>query len=254
MLGVLLGAVVLHPVTMAIYWFEFHPESTGLATMWAFVHHRVQAGFSAPMLMMTGTFAVIGGVLGLTYGMAWEALAKRRRAQDALELELGRTLPALLAAGEGEVLEYKASARWDYREGKTSGLVEDAIARAVAGLMNHRGGSILIGVDDAGSPVGLAKDYASLRRRDRDGFQQFLMTLIQRRLGAKACTLVHVLFHAPDDNELCHIVVEPSPQPVYFLAERGAQYYVRTGNATRALDVREALEHIAARWPRRSPV
>lgn len=246
-IGALLGAVVLHPITMAIYWFEFHPEASGVGTMLAFVKYRLQAGFSRHMLTMTGVFSVIGGLHGLAYGLVSATLAERRRALYALELELGHGIPTLLAAGEGEVLEYKASARWDYREGKTSSTIEEATARAIAGLMNHRGGNLLIGVDDAGAVVGLEKDYASLRRRDRDGYQQFLMSLIQRRLGAQACTLVHVMFHSVDGRDLCRVLVEPAPGPVYFATERGAEYFVRTGNGTRALDVREALEHIASR-------
>lgn len=245
--GAVLGAALLHPVTMAIYWFEFHPEASGWRTIWAFVNYRMQAGFSVAMLAMMGVFAFIGGVHGLAYGIVSATLAERRRTLDALELELGRAIPALLAAGESELLEYKSSARWDYREGKTSGGIEDATARAIAGLLNHRGGNLLIGVDDSGTALGLESDYASLRRKDRDGYQQFLMSLVQRRLGAKACTLVHVMFHAIDGREICRVLVEPAPSPVYFAAERGAEYYVRAGNGTRALDVREAIEHIATR-------
>lgn len=245
--GAVLGAVLLHPVTTAIYWFEVHPEASGWRTIWAFVNYRMQAGFSVAMLAMMGVFAFIGGAHGLAYGIVSATLAERRRTVDALELELGRAIPALLVAGESELLEYKSSARWDYREGKTSGTIEDATARAIAGLLNDRGGNLLIGVDDSGAALGLEKDDASLRRKDRDGYQQFLMTLLQRRLGAKACRLVHVMFHTIDGREVCRVLVEPAPSPVYFATERGAEYYVRTGNGTRALDVREAIEHTAAR-------
>jgi hypothetical protein len=38
-------------------------------------------------------------------------------------------------------------------------------------------------------------------------------------------------------------------QPVYVRTNGGAHYFLRTGNATRELDVQEALLHVSQRWP-----
>ena len=249
--GALVGVGVLHPLTMVIYWFEFHPEVAGVSTVWAFVALRVRAGFSPAMWAMTGTFALIGAVLGLGTGWATRALALRRRQVDQLQAELTRSLASLLAAGEGETVEFKASARWDYREGRISRDVEGAVVRTIAGFMNHRGGSLLLGVDDAGVPVGLRHDMASLRRQNRDGFQQFVVELVERGLGADNCPLLHLLFHAMESTEICRVVVEPAARPVYLRDAQGAHYFLRTGNGTRELDAREAVDHISACWPRR---
>jgi len=245
--GALAGVMLLHPLTMVVYWFEFHPEVAGASSLWEFVVIRMRAGFALRMWPMTAIFALLGIVHAL--GIAWStrALAARQRQVNHLQSELARSVSSLIAAGEGEMVEFKAAARWDLREGRVSRAVEAAIVRAIAGFMNHRGGSLLIGVRDDGTPVGLQNDLSSLRRADRDGYQLFITGLVERHLGADACALVHVLFHIIGGQEVCRVVVEPADRPVYVRDEQGARYYLRTGNSTRELDARETVAHIAAR-------
>lgn len=245
--GALAGVLLLHPLTMVVYWFEFHPEVVGVSSVWEFVSQRMRAGFLPPMWPMTVVFALVGSTNALAIGWVVRSLALRQRQVDHLESELSRSVSSLIAAGEGEMVEFKSSARWDLREGKVSRAVETAIVRAIAGFMNHRGGSLLIGVRDDGMPVGLENDLRTLRRPDRDGFQQFIVGLVETWIGADACVLLHVLFHAVDGKEICRVVVEAAANPVFVRDEHGARYYVRTGNSTRALDAREAVAHTATR-------
>lgn len=245
--GALAGMLLLHPLTMVVYWFEFHPEIGGVSSLWEFVVLRMRAGFAPRMWPMTATFALLGIVHALGIGWFTRSLAERQRMVDRLESELARSVASLIAAGEGETVEFKAAARWDLREGRTSRTVESAIVRAIAGFMNHRGGSLLIGVRDDGTPVGLRNDLSSLRRADRDGYQQFIIGLVEKQMGADACALLHVFFHVMGGEEVCRVVVEPARRAVYVRDEQGARYYLRTGNSTRELDAREAVAHITAR-------
>jgi hypothetical protein len=248
--GSLLGVAVLHPLTMAIYWFEFHPEVIGVSSVSEFIVRRMQAGFSPSMWPMTAAFSLMGATLGLAAGVTLRVLMRRSRQVDQLQAELTRSLSSLLTAGEGETVEFKASARWDYREGKINRAMEVAVVRTIAAFMNHRGGSLLIGIDDRGMPIGLIRDLASLRRRDLDGYQQFVVGLVERHLGPSACSLIHVLFHSIDAQDVCRVVVEPASRPVYVKEGDTARYFLRTGNGTRELDARDVVEHIAARSTR----
>ena len=44
--------------------------------------------------------------------------------------------------------------------------------------MNAQGGLLVIGVADDGTPLGLDRDLATLGRKDLDGFQQTLVTVL----------------------------------------------------------------------------
>jgi len=251
--GAALGVFLLHPVTMAIYWFEFHHEHPTFISVWKFFIYRIQSAFSGEMLLMTLIFAAMGGLLGSASGIYLWAIVRRDQLLNYFQSELARDVHSLIEGGEGETVEFKASVRWDFQSNKINSALEHAIVKTIAGFLNHRGGNLLIGVKDSGEIIGLESDYATLKHQNRDGFQQFVMTLVKTRLGALACPLIHVVFQEIDDGkDVCRVIVEPSNQPVYVSTSGGAaHYFLRTGNTTREMDVQEAHQHISQRWPNR---
>lgn len=40
---------VMHPLSMVLYWFEFHPDIAKDSAVWAFVAFRLRVGFSPAM-------------------------------------------------------------------------------------------------------------------------------------------------------------------------------------------------------------
>jgi hypothetical protein len=95
LIGVVVGVAVIHPLSMVMYWFEFHPEFAMGSPMWTFVVVRLRAGFSPAMWPMTGIFAAIGAGLGLSAGWALHALVRRQWLVDKQRREL-RMLRELL--------------------------------------------------------------------------------------------------------------------------------------------------------------
>jgi predicted HTH transcriptional regulator len=181
--------------------------------------------------------------------LSYRANAFGRPGATFLQQELARPFASLIDGREGEQAEFKASARWDFRLGKMNKDLEDVVARTIAGFLNHRGGTLLVGVGDSGQVTGLEHDFRTLKRGDRDGFEQFVVSLVQTRLGGDVCPHVHVRFEDVEGKDVCRIVAEPSPWPVYCDDEGVARFYLRAGNGTRELDVREALAHVTQRWP-----
>lgn len=121
------------------------------------------------------------------------------------------------------------------------------VAKTITGFMNYRGGNLLIGVADNGENLGLQEDFATLKHRNRDGFERSLVDLVTTRLGGDKCSLVHCVFYKIHGKDICRVVVEPSTKAVYCHDGKVPKYYVRTGNGTRELNIQEALAHIAER-------
>ncbi|MGA2738964.1 MAG: ATP-binding protein, partial [Bryobacteraceae bacterium] len=165
---------------------------------------------------------------------------------------IDQQIAALIAAGESSTLEFKSSVRWDMRENRLNELLKYSVIKTVAAFLNSNGGTLLIGVDDERHVVGLRGDYSQFKKADvRDAFENWLTTQFIDQFGKPASRFYSLTFHQLDGQDICRIEVQPSPDPAYVDEKGGkpAQLYIRTGNASRALDTREIIEYSRHRWP-----
>ena len=249
--GIFLSCLVLHPVTMVIYCFEFHPELTQTGVL-SLIASRTGSAFSSQMWPMTAAFALIGALLGMGSGIYSRVIMRKLILVSQLDRKLGMTVPLIIATGESDTVEFKSSLRWDHCQKKCNKALEMVIVKTIAGFLNHDGGDLLIGVADDGSIVGIEGDYATLRKKDRDGFELLLMQLVKNALGGDVCTLLYAVFQEIYGRDVCRVLIEPANRSVYVQHEGRARYFVRTGNSTRELDAKEAVDHIARRDSLRS--
>lgn len=155
----------------------------------------------------------------------------------------------LIANGEGAKIEFKASTRWDYRNQAVNKSLEEVVAKTAAAFMNTDGGTLLVGIADDGTVLGLEADYKTLGKRpNRDGYQQHLVNILNQYLGKSASASLDIEFQPVMGQEVCCIHVKPSPTPVYFEDGAAAKVFVRTGNTTQELDARDAMTYVKSRW------
>ena len=159
-------------------------------------------------------------------------------------------LAALLLGGEGPRLEFKSTLRWDLRENRKNPDLEKVVVKTVAGFLNAEGGTLLLGVADDGTAVGLQPDYQSLGKPNRDGFSLHLTSLLLDRLGRDLAPHVSLSFHDLEGKDVCRVEITPSPRPVLVEEGNDEAFYLRTGNSTRRLSVSEVLAYEKQRWGR----
>jgi ATP-dependent Lon protease len=155
----------------------------------------------------------------------------------------------LMEHGESRTVEFKSSARWNLHRGDRDQAIEREIVKAVAGFMNGRGGTLLIGVNDNHEAVGLENDYKLTRkgnRAPRDSFENWLTDLFDTSIGKAALANVSVTFEQVDGYDVCRVDVAPCRKPVYALGKQTKDFFVRLNNGTRSLDVEEAFDYISS--------
>lgn len=158
-------------------------------------------------------------------------------------------LDAILKAGENEMTEFKSSARWDYKTNSYNKNLENVIVKTVAGLLNGKGGALVIGVDDRAKIVGLESDYKTLSTRpDRDGYQQFLVNLLSSALGKDRCAILSISFTAVEGVDICIIQIPRSSRPVYIRDGQQTRFVLRTGNTTQELSTQESVAYISSHF------
>lgn len=157
-------------------------------------------------------------------------------------------LRTLLLTGEGRRVEFKSTARWDLKEGRKNPALEDSVLKTIAGFLNAQGGTLLLGVADDGSAVGIEHDYQTLQKKDRDGFGLFLADLVLGAAGRDLAPCVHWSFQTLAGKDVCRIDVQPSPRPVFLADGNDEVLWLRVGNSTRRLTTKEAMAYEKTRW------
>lgn len=229
---------------MVIYWFEFSNTTFSFALLWEVMGRRIQDSFSLHMMGMSTTFIVIGGLVGLGSGIYYKMILKKNKTLKAQEAQLGKNIQLLIAEGESEKVEFKSSLRFDYNNNTVNKTLEKVFLKTIAGFLNARGGTLLLGVDDDGGILGLEQDYHSLKKKNRDGFELKLMQLISAHLGTENCALVRILFYNIDGKDICSLEINESFSPVYVNLDGKTIFYLRAGNSTKQLTVKEAVNYL----------
>ncbi len=197
------------------------------------------------------TTVVLGLISSVVAVAAYGALATR------LQRQRNATLAQLLSAGESDRLEFKSTARVNLRTGEKDPRMEQVIVKTVSAFLNSDGGTLLIGVADDGTPLGLEPDFATLKVPDADRFELWLRDLLTTTLGQNTAAAVGITVESvartaeSGDVPVCRVTCSPSPRPVYLRGGKNAppEFWVRAGNSTRQLTVDAAADYVMHRWP-----
>jgi hypothetical protein len=163
------------------------------------------------------------------------------------------TLEEIISEGESDELEFKATFRWDTREGNVNKSLQDAIVKTVAAFANAEGGTLLIGVDNNGQIVGLEHDYASMNG-DKDKFELAVRTALANSLSeAFVARKVGISFPTVGDREICQVEVDAASEPVIFdvissNGQKSEKFYVRSGNSSQEIPLRQVSSYFKDRF------
>ncbi len=158
-------------------------------------------------------------------------------------------LKGMVAGGENEGVEFKASFRVDRETGRVNRALSGVIAKTIAAFMNGNGGYLLIGVGDDGSVCGISEDLASLKRASKDGFELAVREAIGKYLGSEISPHVRIAFATLDDEVIAVVECPRHAEPVYYRENDASLFYVRDGNSSRPLDVAQATKYMRSRQP-----
>ena len=168
------------------------------------------------------------------------------------EPESAYTLRDLLASGESASLEFKSSLRWDIQRQKTNPDLQKMIYKTIAGFLNVEGGTLLIGVADNGTILGVEHDLGHKPQRmnstDRDKFGQLFQSTLLTYLEPEFNPYIHLSLEECESHTVAIVKVDPSPKPVYMKDNSHTEFHIRAGNTTKLLDVEAAHNHISMHW------
>lgn len=158
---------------------------------------------------------------------------------------------SLIKAGESEVIEFKSTARFNLHSSRCDEAITWAVIKTVAAFMNTDGGTLLIGINDHGEPVGIEKDFPHVRGANRDGWELWMTGAVKNALGKVAAVDLSVSYCTIEGWTIARIDVQRGSRPT-FASRKGKTrqvFFARLNNATEELSGPELLEYKHKHWP-----
>ena len=171
----------------------------------------------------------------------YKGLVPEKDATDQVE---DIKLEDLVGGGESDLVELKSTLRVNLHTGQKDSRMEQAVLRTLAGFLNRYGGTLIVGVSEDGSPVGLDVDGFD----SEDSMALYLVDMVNRSIGERFWAFMHVNFDDLEDDRVLAVHCEKAPSPVYVRDHSGEHFYVRTGQSSRELPENLVHEYIAQRF------
>lgn len=187
-----------------------------------------------------------------------EFLVKRRTGmarviQEAWKKLTGQLDPAapimvpvgeLIAGGEGEAVEFKSTLRTNLHTGQHDDKMHLMALKTIAGFLNAKGGTLLIGIADDGEALGIAAD--GFPNEDKMGLH--LVNLIGDRLGPVFLPFVHAHFEDYGGKRVLSVRCEPGPKAAFLKDGNLQRFFVRGVNATVELTGNQITDYVSKRF------
>lgn len=151
----------------------------------------------------------------------------------------------LVKAGETSTIEFKSTLRTNLHTGEKDPKMELMILKTIAGFLNSaNGGTLIIGVADDGTPVGLERDGFP----DEDKMALHLINLLKEKVGGHQALYVHPRFDDYGDVRALIVECDPAKSPAFVKDGGGERFYVRYGPSTQELPGSQAQAFIKHRF------
>ncbi len=153
-------------------------------------------------------------------------------------------LSDLLENGESDAVEFKSTLRTNLHTGEKDKRMETMVVKTIAGFLNTSGGTLIVGVRDDGSPVGIEQDNFS----NEDKMSLHLVNLINSRMGPHVMTNMHVHFEDYEERRVMVVRCKQASAAVYTLDGNAEKFYIRTGPSTVELQPSQIQAYIRQRF------
>lgn len=157
-----------------------------------------------------------------------------------------------IRAGESETVEYKSTLRTNLATDEKDVRMEKAVLKTIVAFLNTNGGTLLIGIADDGSVVGI--DEQSFDNRDK--LNLHMTHLIANQIGNEFLKFISFRlsdYRANEDDEpkgVMRVVCQKSDMPVFLIDGKTETFYVRSGPSSIDLTGTDLLSYASSRFKR----
>ena len=153
-------------------------------------------------------------------------------------------IASLVEQGECITIEFKSTLRKNLHTTQNDPRMEIGVLKTIAAFLNSKGGKLVIGVADDGSPVGIQEDGFA----NDDKFALHLDNLIRTRLGIHLMLYIHPRFDEHDGVTVMIVDCQPAKKPAFVKDGQVERFFVRTAASSMELTGSQMNSYIQDRF------
>lgn len=172
-----------------------------------------------------------------------------RKIEDALlvfdKLTVEEHVSQLLRDGESKTVEFKQTYSLDVKKRTKEKYIEVSAIKTIAAFLNTDGGTLLIGVDDHATIVGVDEEINLLHQGNRDKFLLNFKNQLKDLIGEQFYPVINYELIELHSRTVFQITCKRSDLEVYI---QDKDFYVRANPATDKLEGRKLTEYVRQRY------
>jgi predicted HTH transcriptional regulator len=153
-------------------------------------------------------------------------------------------LAEMVAGGETTNLEFKSTLRVNLHTGKSDPRIEMSALKTIAGFLNTRGGTLIIGCNDSGEPQGLEADQFA----NEDKMYLHLVNLVNERIGPQHMMYIHPRFEDMQEGRVLVVECWSARSPACLKDNNIERFFIRTGASTTELSLSQMQDFVKQRF------
>ncbi|UPT70971.1 MAG: ATP-binding protein [Flavobacterium sp. JAD_PAG50586_2] len=170
---------------------------------------------------------------------------------DDVDEDIIKSTIKLIEQGENSNTEFKSTLRVNLHTNQPDDKMELSCIKTLAGFMNSKSGTLLIGISDTKEVLGLDVDFKSFGNKPDllDEFQKHLDNLIEKSMGNSAFAAIKLYFPEIEGKMICRLDVIFRKNGPIFVKNKGAEeFYIRRSASTKALNPSEMMAYMENNW------
>ena len=170
-------------------------------------------------------------------------LREVRAAEDQDQNADAQPLARIIQQGENDQVEFKSTLRWNLKSDRSERVIEKAWLKTVVAFLNSSGGTLIVGVDDDGTILGIAPD----RFDNEDKYLLHVNNRLQNHIGLAHSASIRYDLASIEDRRVLVVQCSPSSQPVFLRMGKEEEFFVRVGPGSRKLSTSEVVAYVTQR-------
>ena len=146
----------------------------------------------------------------------------------------------LISKGENRKLEFKSTLRTNLHTKEFDKKIEHSVLKTVSAYLNSDGGTLLVGVSDDGTILGLNSD----KFENHDKLNLHLTNMIKHHIGNEYLPFIRHEIIRLDEGHVLKIDCKKSKKPIFMKVKDDEEFYIRNGPSTAKLRGSSILDYV----------